>query len=102
MFQTILWLIGMCASNYNTGQNTRSAIKIRAKFVWKGKTLWAGFMEEDKSDEGLELWWDFWSNSSDHMLEARNWGNEKQRQEWLHVFRLCKPFNAILRILLYT
>lgn len=41
--------------------------------------LWAGFMEGDKSNGGLE---DLWSNRSDDMLEERNWGNEKQRQEW--------------------
>lgn len=69
----------MCASNYNRVQNTRSAIKIRSEFVWKGKMLWAGFMEGNKSNGGLE---DLWSNRSDYMLEERNWGNEKQRQEW--------------------
>lgn len=46
--------------------------------------LWAGFMEEDKSDGGFELWWDLWSSLSDYMSEERNWG--KRRQEWLVVF----------------
>lgn len=77
-FQAFLWFIGMCASNYNAVQNTGSAINIRTKFVWKGKMLWAGFMEEEKSDGGLELWWHLWSNSSDHMLEERTWGNETE------------------------
>ena len=62
----------MCASNYNREQNTRYAIKIRTEFVWKGKMLWADFMEGDKSNGGLELWWDLWSSRSDDMLEERN------------------------------